>query len=173
MIRKQKSARGFIVPEFVLVGVGVVLVAVAGWVVYRHYNQSDAQQILGRQQAIDRAISGLSIRTYNTFGNTLYKKGYLTTSLYNTTQSLINSFASGDFSSDPAYNSLICVDHVPSSFRYGPVSINNEDTAASLPVKVYVPDSPNQTNYTAHWVNNDGTWRMDSAECNINNSQNK
>lgn len=160
-----RNAQGFAIPETIVIIAAVIFIVITGWIVYGHYDKTDATIILQRQQSIDKYISDITEQNYGSFGTTLYKRGYLTTSLYNTTQSLINNYAEGTFSSNPAYDKIICVDQVPGSYTYGTVTLSSSGDTATVPVNVFTPGSINPTPYKAYWVKNNGTWQLNNAEC--------
>lgn len=152
-------------PETTIIIIAVCIIAGIGLVVHKQYDKTGAALILQRQQYVDRAIKGINVENYDSFANSLNNKGYLTSSLYTTTQSLIDSYAAGSFSSNPAYNKIICVDDVPSSYEYGAVKINSSGTSATVKVNVFVPDSLSSTPYEAYWVNTNGSWQLNNVSC--------
>lgn len=143
----------------------IALIIVFGWVLFGQSNESDSALILSRQQYIDRYISSINFENYTAFGNTLYSRGYLTTTLYNTTESLINNYTAGDFSSSPAYSTLICVSQIPKSYSYGTAKVSADGNSATLPVNVYDQNSTPPVSYTADWVNANGSWKLNNAAC--------
>jgi hypothetical protein len=165
MFKLNTSKAGFSLPEATLITAAVVVVIVVGWLVYGRYDQSNGAIILQRQQYIDEYISHLSLDNYTDFGSSLYKRGYLTTPLYNITQSLTNSFADGSFTSNPSYATIVCIDYVPKTYAYGEVSVNSTASAATIPVKVFMPGSPTPTSYTAYWVHTNGNWQLNNVDC--------
>jgi hypothetical protein len=165
MSKLHKNKHGFVAPEMTLILVVTILIIVVGWLVYQHYDKTNAAIILQRQQHIDKSISDLSLRNYTSFGTSLYKGGYLTTSLYNTTQSLISSYSDGNFDSNPAYAKIICIDEIPGAYSYGTATVSTNSTTATIPVKVFVPGSTTATPYTAYWVNTNGTWQLNNVTC--------
>lgn len=160
---KQKQS-GFIVIEVLLIAIVALVILLVVWLIYDH-NSSPSAVITQRQKYIDKTISGLNEDNYQTFGTTLYHRGYLTTSLYNTTQSLINSYANSSFGSNPAYSKLICVDEVPSSYSYGSVNVGSDGNSATIAVNVYEPGSDSPIPYTADWVKTNGSWQINNASC--------
>ncbi|HUD07339.1 MAG TPA: hypothetical protein VMR34_05640 [Candidatus Saccharimonadales bacterium] len=165
MPKVYKNTHGFSVPEIAIIAVGVGLLILVGWVVYNHFDDSDSAVILRKQQYIDKYISGLNVGDYTSFGSSLYNQGYLTFSLYTTTQSLINSYSEGSFGNNTAYSKIICVDLIPKSYTYGTVEINSNGNTATLPIDVFTPTSISPTKYTADWLKNNGTWQLNNAEC--------
>lgn len=127
------------------------------------YEYSPSHIILSRQTTIDQSISNLNQSNYQSLAKNLYVKGYITNSLYTTTESLINSFSTNTFSSNPAYSDLICVDQIPHNFSYGQVTINGN--TASLPVNLYLYDQLNPIKYIAKWTNKNGLWQLNSVSC--------
>ncbi|MGD0284525.1 MAG: hypothetical protein ABSB12_02950 [Candidatus Saccharimonadales bacterium] len=165
MSERSKCNSGFTVVEIVLIVAAAVLICAVGYIVFSHNDETASQIILQRQQYIDKNISNLSIQNYTSLGTSLYKQGYLTTSLYLTTQSLINDFTNGDFNSNPAYNKMICVDQIPSSYSYGLANISSDGNAATISVNVFVPGSVSHVPYTGYWVNTNGTWQLNDIDC--------
>jgi hypothetical protein len=162
---RLKNNSGFTLFEIILIIAAAVFVSIVGYIAFNHTNETAAEIILQRQQYIDKNISNLNIQNYTSLGASLYKHGYLTTSLYNTTQSLINSFTNGNFNSNSAYGNMVCVDQVPSSYTYGLVNVSNNGNTATIPINVFVPNSISHTPYTGYWVNTNGTWQLNNVIC--------
>jgi hypothetical protein len=165
MGKLYKNTHGFAVSESLLISAAVIFMVASGWLVYNHYDKSNAALVLQRQQYIDKYISGITLRNYASFGSSLNNRGYLTTSLYSTTQSLINGYTDGSFDSNPAYSKIICVDEIPSYYTYGAVNVSSSGNTATITVKVFTAGSVTPTPYTAYWVNTDGTWQLNNVQC--------
>lgn len=164
MFEKYKES-GFTIIETLVVAAVIVIIIAIGVGLYGHYHNSSASTILHRQEHIDKNISDLSVNNYQSFGTNLYNGGYLTPSLYKTTQSLTSSYSNGTFSSNPAYSAVICVDEIPNSYTYGPVNINSSDNTATVQVNVFIPGSLSPVKYIASWVNSNGSWQLNNAIC--------
>lgn len=162
---KYKDINGFTAVETTLILTAIIFIGVVGWIVYSHYNKSNSSLILNRQEYVDKYISDITQQNYTSFGTSLYQRGYLTSSLYNTTQSLISSFTSGSLSSNPAYSKLICIDSIPSYYTYGRVSIASNGDTASIPVSVFALGSKTPTPYVAYWVKINSVWKLNDAKC--------
>jgi hypothetical protein len=165
MYKIIKYLKGFFTPQIAVLVSVALITGIVGWVIYNHYGKSPAAIVLERQQYIDKVVSGVNFQNYSSLSTTLYKKGYITASLYGTTTSLSNSYTNGTVSSNPAYDQYICVDQVPSSFTYGAATLGSSENTAILPVNVFVPNDISPTRYSASWVNVDGTWKLNSANC--------
>jgi hypothetical protein len=165
MSEQSKNTSGFTLFEIVLIIAAVVFIGIVGYIAFSHNDKTPAGIIMQKQQYIDKDISNLTIENYTSFGTSLYKHGYLTTSLYDTTQSLINDFTNGDFNNNPAYNNIICVDQLPSSYTYGLANVSSDGDTATIRVNVFTPGSISHTPYTAYWVNTDGSWQLNNVTC--------
>lgn len=159
MYQKDK---GFTLIETIgVLAIAIIIAVVAIFI--GHIGNSPSDVILSRQRYIDKYISHLSVSDYNSLGTTLYHEGYITTTLYQTTQSLISSYSSNSLESNPSYSQIICVDEIPHDFTYGAVNISNNK--ASVPVNLFLFGSFNPIKYTAYWVNNNGTWQLNNTSC--------
>ena len=160
----HSNTAGFTVVEVAITITVFLLIVLIGFA-YSNSHQTNASLILQRQKYIDKYVHNLNLQNYSSFANTLYKNGYLTTSLFKTTQSLTNSYSNDTLGSNPSYSQIICVQQIPSSFTYGPVNVSASGITATLPVKVFTLDDSNPTPYVASWTKINGNWQLNNATC--------
>jgi hypothetical protein len=159
---RLNNTEGFSTVEFILAGVIILIVLVVGWLVLNS-NNSPSKIILSKQKHIDSVVSKINQNNYETLANQLYHGGYITKSLYNTTESLISSYNNNSLASNSAYSTMICVSYIPNKFSYSKVQLNSS-SSANLGVNVYIPYISTPTKYSADWVLN-GSWQLNSVSC--------
>jgi len=126
---------------------------------------SDSSLVLQRQQYIDNYIAANTSEDWTAaYYAPLYQSGYLSTKLYNVLQAEADEDNNEPNSSaNPAYDELICINELPSSYTYGTITLSG--TTAALPISDYVSGSTIPTHFIASWIKTNGVWQLNYSAC--------
>jgi hypothetical protein len=128
---------------------------------------SDATVVVQRQKYIDRYVNANSNQNYTAaYYIPLYQNGYISQTLDSKIQSQANYDTSGpEDTANPAYDLFICSNVTPTSYTYGPATVNSSADTATLPVSIITPNASTPTTFIANWVKTDNVWHLNGSTC--------
>jgi hypothetical protein len=183
----RKNESGFGAVEIIVVVAIVILIIAVGWLIKDNSKtktpttttsttksvtseppQSNPALVLQRQEYVDNYI-GASNKDYTAaYYTSLYNNGYITKSAYDLVQSDASKYTAGSSTAstgNPAYNKLICVKQLPSSFTYTLPVISSNSESATVSVTESFSNSSTTSQFTANWVGTNGVWQFNGMDC--------